>query len=122
MYLFEVISVNVADKAVTLADGDTIHYSKLVLATGGTPRQLSCPGADLQGVFYLRTPEDGQRIAESVQGRDVVVIGSSFIGRRRWCTLVDIRHRDGAGGVAGREGQVVDLRRRVVGTVPNGAQ
>lgn len=74
-------SVSVVDKAVTLADQDTMHYSKLVLATGGTPRMLTCPGADLEGIFYLRTPEDGLRISEAVQGRDVVVIGSSFIGK-----------------------------------------
>uniref|UniRef100_A0A914VU33 Rieske domain-containing protein n=1 Tax=Plectus sambesii TaxID=2011161 RepID=A0A914VU33_9BILA len=84
----QVTSVSVVDKAVTLADQDTVHYSKLVIATGGTPRTLTCPGADLQGIHYLRTPQDGLSISESVQGRDVVIIGSSFIGMELAASLV----------------------------------
>ena len=41
---------------------------------------LSIPGADLENVFTLRTPDDANRIAENIAGKNVVIVGSSFIG------------------------------------------
>lgn len=43
-------------------------------------RPLSCPGWDLQGVKLLQTDSDAKEIHASCQGRDVVIIGASFIG------------------------------------------
>ena len=45
-----------------------------------SPRQLDCEGHDLENVCLLRTPADGNRIIEQAKGRNVVVIGTSFIG------------------------------------------
>lgn len=42
---------------------------------------LPIPGTDLQNVYQLRTPEDANQIAERAAGKNVVIIGSSFIGR-----------------------------------------
>ncbi len=67
-------------KSVDLANGQTVLYDTLVIATGGAPRELTCPGADLQHVTYLRTPADGSEIAQFTEGKNVVVVGSSFIG------------------------------------------
>jgi NADPH-dependent 2,4-dienoyl-CoA reductase/sulfur reductase-like enzyme len=75
-----VLELNPKDSAVILDNGHALGYSSLVIATGGTPRHLTCPGAHLDGVIYLRTPEDGKAIAENTPGKKVVVIGSSFIG------------------------------------------
>ncbi len=63
-------------------DGDeVIPYDRLLIATGGRKRHLSFPGADLQGVFDLRTVEDSERIRASARaGARVVVIGLGFIG------------------------------------------
>ncbi len=60
----------------------TLHYDKLLLATGGTPRQLrDVPGTDLQGVFLLRTLADADRLIEAAgKASHVVIIGGSFIG------------------------------------------
>lgn len=66
---------------VRLHDGETLAYSKLLLATGSRPRRLSVPGADLAGVHYLRTLADAAAIrADMARGRRAVVIGAGYIG------------------------------------------
>jgi NADPH-dependent 2,4-dienoyl-CoA reductase/sulfur reductase-like enzyme len=58
-----------------------VSYTKLLLATGSTPRPLPVPGADLDGVLYLRTLADSDRLAPRlVEGARVVVIGGGWIG------------------------------------------
>lgn len=68
-------------KQVTLSDGSTLAYDKLLLTTGARVRELPVPGADLDGVFYIRTFDDTQRIRPRLgDGTKVVVIGGGFIG------------------------------------------
>ncbi len=68
-------------KTVTLDDGQVIHYIALLLATGGRPRVLRVPGADLPGVQVLRTLDQADIIREALApGQRVVVVGSGFIG------------------------------------------
>lgn len=80
----EVKEVDFSGKKVSTKSGKTYDYSKLVLATGGTPRWLPLDGlkGDLGNVFLLRTLPDAQNILKAVgdNGKKVVVIGSSFIG------------------------------------------
>lgn len=76
----EVVSVDAAGKTVTFADGGSQSFDRAVFATGGSPRSCTCPGADLDGIFLLRTVPDGNKIAASVEGKNLVVVGSSFIG------------------------------------------
>jgi NADPH-dependent 2,4-dienoyl-CoA reductase/sulfur reductase-like enzyme len=62
-------------------DSDTISYDKLLLATGASPRRIDIPGATLEGVRYLRTLPDSDRLREVfTSGRRVVVIGAGWIG------------------------------------------
>jgi 3-phenylpropionate/trans-cinnamate dioxygenase ferredoxin reductase subunit len=66
---------------VGLADGTTIGYDKLVLATGAQPRRLLLPGADAEAVYYLRTREDSDAIRACFgHGQRLVVIGGGWIG------------------------------------------
>ena len=44
------------------------------------PRTLPIPGFDLENVFLLRDPSQANKIAEMGVGKNVVVIGTSFIG------------------------------------------
>jgi 3-phenylpropionate/trans-cinnamate dioxygenase ferredoxin reductase subunit len=68
-------------KDVVLQGGERIHYDRLLLATGSSPRHLDLPGADRPGVLTLRTIEDSDRIREALQpGRKVVFIGGGWIG------------------------------------------
>lgn len=43
---------------------------------------LKVPGADLQNVCILQTPEDSRKILELATGRNLVIVGASFIGTR----------------------------------------
>jgi len=67
---------------LTLEDGDELAYAKLLLATGSSPRRLPVPGADLDGVRYLRTLADSDRLLADLSGggRRVVVVGAGWIG------------------------------------------
>ncbi|KAF1851318.1 uncharacterized protein K460DRAFT_269193 [Cucurbitaria berberidis CBS 394.84] len=80
----EAKSVDFSGKKVSSKSGKTYEYSKLVLATGGTPRWLPLEGlkGDLGNVFLLRTLPDAQNILKAVgdNGKKIVVVGSSFIG------------------------------------------
>jgi 3-phenylpropionate/trans-cinnamate dioxygenase ferredoxin reductase component len=68
-------------RTVTLADGRELGYDRLLLATGAEPRQLNVPGADLDGVHYLRTTEDNAALAAALKaGGSLVVVGAGWIG------------------------------------------
>lgn len=67
---------------VYIAQGAPIHYDKLLLSTGGIPRRLKgIPGAELNGIYYLRTLEDADQIVQAAaHGKRAAIIGASFIG------------------------------------------
>src|SRR4051794_39893531 len=74
-------SVDADAREVQLESGERIGYSKLLLAPGAEPRVLSLPGADLDGVHYLRTFEDSDTLREAIEkGGHAVVIGAGWIG------------------------------------------
>ncbi|HZC08318.1 MAG TPA: FAD-dependent oxidoreductase [Ktedonobacterales bacterium] len=77
-----VTRLDTAAKQATLSDGSTLSYSHALLATGGRPRALTIPGAQLPGVLVLRTLDDSTTIRERLgaPGRNVVIVGSGFIG------------------------------------------
>ncbi|MGO4425720.1 NAD(P)/FAD-dependent oxidoreductase, partial [Streptomyces sp. MCAF7] len=54
-------------KSVTASTGETVGYDRLLLATGASPRRLPVPGADLDGVLYLRNVQDSERIKDTFQ-------------------------------------------------------
>ena len=78
-------SIDRMARMVRLANGESLPYAGLVLATGATPRALPLPGADAPNVLALRTRDDGVRISEALsdckfRALPVVVIGGGFIG------------------------------------------
>jgi 3-phenylpropionate/trans-cinnamate dioxygenase ferredoxin reductase subunit len=78
----EVTTVDAAAHQVTLGDGSTVTYGKLIWAAGGDPRKLGCAGADLGGVHAVRTREDVDRLMGELDAgaKNVVVIGGGYIG------------------------------------------
>jgi 3-phenylpropionate/trans-cinnamate dioxygenase ferredoxin reductase subunit len=68
-------------RTVELADGSQVGYDKLLLATGASPRTLSVPGADAEGVYLLRTLDDSDALRGLLSSISrLVVIGAGWIG------------------------------------------
>jgi NADPH-dependent 2,4-dienoyl-CoA reductase/sulfur reductase-like enzyme len=78
----EAVDVDREKKIVTLADGETISYDKLVFATGSLPAVPPIPGVDKKNVYPIRKDyhylEDVFEEMKSV--KDIVIIGGGFIG------------------------------------------
>ena len=68
------------ERQVQLANGQSISYDECFVCPGGAPRLLPVEGETLANIFPLRTPEDAQNIAASVDGKHVAIVGSSFVG------------------------------------------
>ncbi|MCX5426016.1 NAD(P)/FAD-dependent oxidoreductase [Streptomyces sp. NBC_00078] len=76
-----VTALDPAPHEVTLADGSRLGYAELLLATGSSPRRLPVQGADLDGVLYLRTVQDSDRIKDAFSSASrVAVVGAGWIG------------------------------------------
>jgi 3-phenylpropionate/trans-cinnamate dioxygenase ferredoxin reductase subunit len=77
-----VVEIDGAAHEVTIADGQKLHYGTLIWAAGGNPRRLSCPGANLAGIHYVRDLADADRMRADLDGgsKKVVVIGGGYIG------------------------------------------
>ncbi|KAK3942868.1 hypothetical protein QBC46DRAFT_283049 [Diplogelasinospora grovesii] len=80
----EVTGVDFASRTVSTKSGGKFAYSKLVLATGGTPKVLPLQGFKVLGnIFTLRNVRDAENIKKAIgesKGKKIVIIGSSFIG------------------------------------------
>jgi 3-phenylpropionate/trans-cinnamate dioxygenase ferredoxin reductase component len=89
----EAKAINPAAKTVSLSDGTSVSYTKLLLATGAKPRKLSLPGGE--HALTLRNHEDTLDLRKRFQpGKNIVIIGGGFIGlelassaAKRGCTV-----------------------------------
>ncbi|MGH8652792.1 MAG: NAD(P)/FAD-dependent oxidoreductase [Gammaproteobacteria bacterium] len=67
-----------------------LYYRKLLIATGCRPRRLEVPGAELPGIFYLRTLTDAKDLKRAMAGaQQAGVIGSSFIAMELAATFAE---------------------------------
>jgi 3-phenylpropionate/trans-cinnamate dioxygenase ferredoxin reductase component len=77
----EVSAIDPRTHTVSLPDDSTVRYDKLLLATGSRPRRPPIPGADADGVYYLRTVDDADALNSAlVEGSSLAVIGGGWIG------------------------------------------
>src|SRR6516165_9117279 len=73
--------IDAGGSRVVLDDGGELAYDALLLTTGAEPRRLSVPGADLEGIYYLRTLADCDALRARLEdGGRVVVVGAGWIG------------------------------------------
>jgi 3-phenylpropionate/trans-cinnamate dioxygenase ferredoxin reductase subunit len=82
------VDLDVANRTLTLSDDSRVAADAVILATGGRSRELSVPGAELAGVFGLRTLADSAAIrAAAANAEHAVIVGMGFIGAEVAATL-----------------------------------
>src|SRR5437763_4545951 len=75
------VQLDAAAGELVLDDGERLRYDRLLLATGAEPRRLSVPGAELDGIHYLRTVGDSDALRGRLDGGGSVVdVGGGWIG------------------------------------------
>jgi 3-phenylpropionate/trans-cinnamate dioxygenase ferredoxin reductase component len=75
------IEIDRQARRVVLASGVRLDFDKLVIATGSHARRIPVPGAELDGICYLRSVADAIDLkARLAQAHEIVVIGGGFIG------------------------------------------
>jgi 3-phenylpropionate/trans-cinnamate dioxygenase ferredoxin reductase subunit len=95
-------------RRIELADGEALAYDRLLLCLGAAARRLTCPGAELPGVHYLRSVADADAIQAAIKAdARVVIIGGGYIGLE---TAATCRHM-------GCEVTVLELADRVMNRV-----
>lgn len=68
-------------QAIRFADGGTLGYDRLVIATGATNRKLTLTGHDLEAIHSIRTRADAAHLRAAMDAAsDIAVIGGGFIG------------------------------------------
>ena len=76
-----VSAVDPGSSRVLLEDNRELAYDALLLATGAEPRRLTVPGAELEGIYYLRTLADSDALRSRLDaGGRVAVVGAGWIG------------------------------------------
>jgi 3-phenylpropionate/trans-cinnamate dioxygenase ferredoxin reductase subunit len=75
------VGLDASNGELELDDGERLNYDRLLLTTGAEPRRLPIPGAELDGVLYLRSVGDSDTLRERLdRGGAVVVVGAGWIG------------------------------------------
>jgi 3-phenylpropionate/trans-cinnamate dioxygenase ferredoxin reductase component len=84
----EVTGIDTSARTVALADGGSLPYDRLVLASGSLPRALGIPGEQLAGVHTYRTLADATAVRDAAASAPAaLVIGGGFIGMETTASL-----------------------------------
>eukprot|EP00899_Mesostigma_viride_P024075 jgi/Mesvir1/4852/Mv11128-RA.1 len=90
----KVVSIDPDARSVTTEHAGVVSYGDLIIATGLLPLRLDdfkTPGADAQGVFYLRNVADADALYGAIKaaprGAKAVVVGGGYIGMEGACAL-----------------------------------
>lgn len=79
-----VSKVSPQENKLTFADGETMHYDQLIIASGSKPNKFGWPGQDLKGVQGLYSKQDLDLLEENAPNNEVcnraVIVGGGLIG------------------------------------------
>lgn len=84
-------SMDLKGHSVKLANGETITYEKAFVGVGGRVIRIPVPGADLEGVFYVRDLPDAEGIRDAAKtAKKAVIIGAGFVGLETAASLTQL--------------------------------
>ncbi len=87
-------ALDAAARRLSLSDGRVIDFGNAILATGGVVRRLTCPGADLPGIYTVRSLVDVDAIRAALRpGMRVVIVGAGYVGLEAAAVLAELGHR-----------------------------
>ena len=77
-------------RRVKLSTREEVGFGQALVATGANVRRLNVPGAELEGIHYLRTLGNADAIREDAAGKRVVLVGGSYIGTEVAASLTEL--------------------------------
>jgi 3-phenylpropionate/trans-cinnamate dioxygenase ferredoxin reductase component len=84
------MKLDLQDRTVKLSNKEEVGFGKALVATGANVRRLNVPGAELEGIHYLRTFGNSDAIRQDAAGKRVVLIGGSYIASEVAATLTEL--------------------------------
>ncbi|HWE09854.1 MAG TPA: FAD-dependent oxidoreductase [Solirubrobacteraceae bacterium] len=84
------MKLDVHERTVKLSNKEEIGFGQALLATGANVRRLNVPGAELEGIHYLRTFGNSDAIRQDASGKRVVMIGGSYIASEVAASLTEL--------------------------------
>ncbi|CAA0153911.1 NAD(P)/FAD-dependent oxidoreductase [Tenacibaculum maritimum] len=79
-----VSEINTDKKELFFAEGDTLSYDKLIIATGSKPNKFGWPGQDLNGVIGMYHKQDLENLEkyapDNKKCKRAVIVGGGLIG------------------------------------------
>jgi len=84
------MKLDLAARTVKLSDKQELGFGQALLATGANVRRLNVPGAELEGIHYLRTFANSDAIRADAAGKRVVLIGGSYIASEVAASLTEM--------------------------------
>ena len=87
------MKLDLAERTVKLSNKEEIGFGQALLATGANVRRLNVPGAELEGIHYLRTFGNSDAIRADASGKRVVLIGGSYIASEGAASLTELGSR-----------------------------
>jgi 3-phenylpropionate/trans-cinnamate dioxygenase ferredoxin reductase component len=82
--------LGISDRTIELSNGQEVSFDKALIATGSGVRRVSVPGAELEGIHYLRTLGNSDTIRADAAGKRVVLIGGSYIATEVAASLTEL--------------------------------
>jgi 3-phenylpropionate/trans-cinnamate dioxygenase ferredoxin reductase subunit len=84
------MKLDLGQRTVRLSDKQEVGFGQALVATGANVRRLNVPGAELEGIHYLRTFGNSDAIREDAAGKRVVLIGGSYIASEVAASLTEL--------------------------------
>jgi 3-phenylpropionate/trans-cinnamate dioxygenase ferredoxin reductase subunit len=82
--------LDLSNRTVALSNKQEVSFGKALIATGAMVRRVSVPGAELEGIHYLRTLGNSDAIRQDAAGKRVVLIGGSYIATEVAASLTEL--------------------------------